>query len=478
MSRPLALEGPDERSSPTPLGRAFELVYGAALVAIPFARVGLVPVGPTFLQVADVAFAVAALLWLALVARRELPLPPMRALAPIGLWLAAALLSLVAAPSLRGALVKLLALCYLAAIALLTASLGSTARGLRFALRAVTFGAGVTGALGCLSVLLFYLGVRDRAVNIFLWNYGSIPTGAYPRVVVFFMNANMLQSYLLVGVSAAGALAALTAGLERKLALAAIVAMSVTSVFTLSTGLGGLGLMLAGALVVVPRWRGAKKSLARELVLLGGALAVALGLTVVTVFLLVPKGAGDVRLGPVDLSLETSGRVDVWKGAAKTFAARPLTGAGIGTLVAETSHVRALNTTEQLSSGGPLVTTARKMEAHNVWLNVAGQLGVLGLLAALWLTVEATRAAWWRRAGGDVAPSLAEREARLAVLLGLLGALGYHGLFGAFEDARHVWFLFGLAFAVGATFVGGRAASQLRQSPDADEREPTLETPT
>ena len=457
----------DERASP--LARAFELVYGASLVAIPFARIGLVPVGPTFLQVADLGFAVAAALWLVLVLRRELPLPSRGALAPFALWVAAALLSLVAAPSLKGALVKVVALCYLGAIALLTASLGSTARGLRVALRSMVLGAGVTGALGCLSVALFYLGVRDRAVNIFLWNYGSIPTGAYPRVVVFFMNANMLQSYLLVGVSAAGALAALSSGLERRLALAAIVAMSVTSVFTLSTGLGGLGLMLAVALVVVPRWRGAKKSLAREAVLLGGALAVALGLAVVTVFLLVPKGTGDVRLGPVDLSLETSGRVDVWKGAAKTFASRPLTGAGIGTLVAETSHVRALNTTEQISSGGPLVTTARKMEAHNVWLNVAGQLGVFGLAAALWLTFEATRASWL----GARAASLAEREVRLAVLLGLLGALGYHGLFGAFEDARHVWFLFGLAFAVGATFASARG-----RGPAEEDRAPTEEPST
>src|SRR5262249_29172272 len=201
----------------------------------------------------------------------------------------------------------------LCSIFVVTHSLASDERGLRLVLGGFLAGVGVTGVLGVAGVVLYYLGLRDHASNPFLWSYGSVPVGSYPRVAVFFANANMACNYLLVGIAAA-ALAWPLMPRRRTLLLVVGAAACVTAVFTLSTGLGGLALGGAVAIIALRRRHGWLD------VGVGAAgLAGAVGFAVITIFLLVPRGAGDVRLGPVDLSLETSGRVAVWVSALETW---------------------------------------------------------------------------------------------------------------------------------------------------------------
>ena len=79
------------------------------------------------------------------------------------------------------------------------------------------------------------------------------------------------------------------------------------------------------------------------------------------------------------------------------------------------------------------------MEAHNAWLSVLGQAGVVGLGAFLWLLYEIARG--WRAHLGADSELL---ELRPALLGAVAGALLFHGVFGAVEEARHLWALFGL----------------------------------
>jgi putative inorganic carbon (hco3(-)) transporter len=430
---------PDVPSSARPAYAAF----AAFAFAVPVVRLGLVPVGSTMLQVADLLFLACAALYLHGLVRRTIALPPRRWIAASVIFFAAAAVSIVGTENPKASLVKLLATGYLLTIAAVTYGLGSQSKAaLRFVLASWGGAAALTGLLGVVGVAMFYAGVRDRTINIFLWNHGSIPVGSYPRVVVLFMNANMLCSYLLVGLGALGMLAPLVERGWLRWMLLVGAAMCVTATFTLSTGLGGIALSVALGWIL---WRHRLKKVRfwREGAVGVGALAGAAGFAVITVFLLVPKGQGDMNLGPVDLSFETSGRVSVWESSAETFANHPVKGIGIGTLVALTSHPRALNTVDKLGTT-EMNTKPTRMEAHNVWLNVAAQVGLLGLVPFLALIALVTRTAWPR--AFDSSPWA---EVKIAAFACLIGALYYHGFFGSFEDSRQYWFLFGAILSVG-----------------------------
>ncbi len=421
--------------------RAAYLAFAAFAFVVPLVRVALVPVGSTMIQVADFLFLVCTGLYVHGLIRRRIPLPPMKWVLASVAFFAASGVSIIGTENPKASLIKLVATGYLLTIAALTYGLASRSKaGLRFVLASWGGAAALTGVLGVLGVLMFYAGIKDRSVNVFLWNYGSVPVGGYPRVVVLFMNANMLCSYLLVGLGTLAMLAPLVERRWLRWMVLAGAAMCVTATFTLSTGLGGIALAIALGWILW-RHRIGKLMLVREGALGVGALGAAAGLALITIFLLVPKGKGDVHLGPVDLSLETSGRVSVWESSAETFAHHPIKGIGVGTLVAITSHPHALNTADKIGTAA-MVTKPMRMEAHNVWLNVAAQVGLLGLVPFLALVAFVTRGAWPQRADGSP-----WAEIKIAAFACLVGALYYHGFFGSFEDSRQYWFLFGAILA-------------------------------
>jgi len=73
-------------------------------------------------------------------------------------------------------------------------------------------------------------------------------------------------------------------------------------------------------------------------------------------------------------------------------------------------------------------------DAHNVFLNVAAQAGLVGLAGLLMLMAYAMRLS---------------RANSVALVLGLtfLNGFAYQGLTGSFEDTRHLWVLFGILIA-------------------------------
>jgi hypothetical protein len=427
---------------PSPLLRLTFAVYAAFAFAVPIVRAGLIPVASTLVQLADLLFVLCAGLFGVALLRGEVKLPPKAWTIAAALFFVGSAVSVAGTENPKHSLVKLFATGYLLSIAVVTYGLACRSKqDLRFVLASWAAPCALTGVLGVLGALGYYVGIRDRSVNIFLWNYGSIPSGSYPRIVVLFMNANMLCSYLLVGLGALGMLAPFVSRTTRYWSLAAAAAMCVTSVFTLSTGLGGIALGVAIAWALFHRFRGTT-SIVREGVVLLGGFGAAAGFAIITIFLLVAKGQGDVRLGPVDLSLETSGRVSVWDSSAHTFARHPIKGIGIGALVAETSHPRALNTVDKLGTA-EMNTKPTKMEAHNVWLNVAAQVGLVGLVPFLALIGLVTRASVPRKAEGEP-----WTDVKIAAASCLVAALYYHGFFGSFEDSRHYWFLFGVILAI------------------------------
>jgi O-antigen ligase len=393
---------------------------GVALLSLSGAW-GTDVLGPR-LQLSDVAFAVAALGFVVELARGRLRLHWVPADAALAAYVACAALSTLLSATPRP--VKLLGLLLLATIYVLP----------RYVPREVLArgwlgGAVFAGVVGLVGIVLFYAGWRVRPGNPFVAAYGSIPVGDYPRIVGFFGNPNMYCSYL------ACALAAVAWRRPRgSVAMAALLLMN--ALFTLSVAVGGIAL---GAAVW---WRGR----GRKLLLAGASLAAA-ALLALTLVQLVPRGSGDVNVGPWDVRLAEGGRIDIWRGALATAARHPVVGQGYGTLVGQATNPRATVSMEKWGTAAMTDTAPTAVEAHDVWLNVLGQTGVLGLAAFALFVGLVTRAS--------------RRDA--ALLAGVVAALLYHGLFAAIEDARHLWLLLGVAVQPGDARPRGAPAPAPRE---------------
>jgi hypothetical protein len=81
-------------------------------------------------------------------------------------------------------------------------------------------------------------------------------------------------------------------------------------------------------------------------------------------------------------------------------------------------------------------------DAHDTFLSIAAQCGLVGLAALIALIVYAARTTFPLR--------LLARDrnlVRLALGLAFLDAFAYQGLGGSYEDTRHLWLLLGLLLA-------------------------------
>lgn len=446
MPPELAARAPLATDSPALAARVSLALLVAAIAAIPLQRHSLLPGTGGRLQLSDALVILATLTALPTLWRRRRELLQVPYLATAA-YVLAALLSAVNAPDPSKTVLKAAGIGTLGAAMLLVGmQRGARARVARLC-DAWLLSALVVAALTALGALAFYVLGKDSALHrLSAFSYGSLPPGNYPRVSGFFGNGNMYCNYLIL---TAGVLVARWPAIAGRWGTRApwlaLAIFAPGALFSLSTGLGGLGLGLA-----LWCWRQgepAARWLRRGLI--AGGLAGATFLAFITVAAIVPPGQGDVPiLGPLgDLSLEPSGRLAGWISTLETIRKYPLLGAGADELVAHIAHRWA---TQGIRSQAP--GTLMHLEAHNVWLGIWAQMGVLALVAF------AVLVAWLLR-------GLLRRDApRDAFALGvaLVAAVLYHGQFGSFEDARYLWPYLGLCIALRPAAPG----SELRAAQD------------
>ncbi|MEO7156400.1 MAG: O-antigen ligase family protein [Vicinamibacterales bacterium] len=336
----------------------------------------------------------------------------------VALFVAATIVSALAAPDRRHSLIKAAGTAYLAVLGALSAHYSRQLEMRKPLLLAWLVATVVTITACAAGVVLFF---ARAPANPFLYGYGSLPAGPYPRVMGLFTNANMLCSYL----NAAGlvVLSGERAGLIRRaIAVPVVVAVCLSAVLTLSPNLGGLA--LAGSLwfaATTPRGYGLRAATIRWA---GTAAAVVF----VVAILVSPTVLNHAEARDWD-GIEPSSRVQTWVAAAEVFREHPWVGAGPGAEVAHVAYVNA-------SHGYELLT-----DAHNTWLSVLAHTGLLGfvpfavaigmLIARMRQRLDVTTRGAWRSG------------LELALLAGLL----YPSLSGSFEDSRHVWILMGMVHA-------------------------------
>lgn len=314
-------------------------------------------------------------------------------------------------------LVKLAGKIYLAAVPYLVMTILDTDRKYRIALGAWIAGAAVCVGVGLLSLLLFYVDRPNPLLGYTLFHLGTLPPGDYPRLASTFVNANMLANYL--NVSLLIVIAGIAGVIGRRLRTVMIAGVLFVATFTISPGLGGI-FLAAGLLLFFVGYAGADyPAWLRRLIIAGcfaGAAAIIFAASVSPARQPEPAFGFDVG----DIHLEPSSRFMTWRGAFGTFTDHPLLGVGVGL---ETCRVAYID----LSGRNQLLT-----EAHNAFINVAADSGILGFAATFGIVFF-----FARRINSK------DNTTRILAIALICGFL-YHGLTGSFEDSRHLWALMGL----------------------------------
>ena len=347
---------------------------------------------------------------------------------PLALYLFAMGLSAAFSGDPERSAVKLATQLYLLSLPVIVLILVETETDLRRLFVAWFAASAAVAAIAAAAAAAFYLDPDNRLLAFARNDYGTLPPGDYPRLRVTFLYAAMLCNYLTVSLAMLLAARRLgwISGTPFGLLLGGILFAAALS---LTPGLGGI--FLAAGLWTWLLFMRSRSRLAR-LALTAAVAAASLFVLAMALTPFLHRTAPFLIAVPgTDLTLAPAVRLMAWLDAASNFAADPWLGRGLG---AEAVNVRIV-----LPSG----ELAGVTDAHNTFLNVAVQCGVAGLIALVVLFI------WvWRRtrpfrlAGTGVAGTL-----RLALGFAFLNAFFYQGLGGSFEDARHLWLLFGLFLA-------------------------------
>jgi O-antigen ligase len=400
--------------------RIWQWMFLLLVATLPFQTILQFRVANTSVQFSDLIVPVAGLAWL-LDRRRD------------GAWsifysflaifiVAMALSALFSVdPGTSG--VKLSGKILLAAIAFLAFNFVRSA-GFEPLVRAWTAAALIVLIACVIGIAAFYAGFRNPQTNLVLHPiFGSLPAGNYPRIEGFSLFPAILCNYLSVSwwlAMIGGATLWVRAGILSMFRPLLILA----NIFTFTPGLGGF--LLSNGIFIGRKF---PSPVPRYLAISMGVLAATgvLLASMLTLFALTPNG---VHIPILNGEFIASHRVDAWSSALETFSRHPIFGVGIGMPTSSAVYMDP-NGNRQLLA-----------DAHNTYINVLAESGVLGFLAFFAIVFWS---GWQliRTAGLDSKKNLT----RLCLGLALIDAFFFQGLTGSYEDQRHIWVLLGLVAA-------------------------------
>ena len=330
-------------------------------------------------------------------------------------YFGALLLSAIYSENPRRSFVKLTGETYLITLPLIIVSVVRSLPRLRLVFLVWVAGAIVPLAVALFGLLLFYAFPNVAILGEITYHYGAVPVGNFPRISSTFVSPSMFCNYLTVTLSLV-AVSQVMQWIGRRVAFWLYVLIGVAAVFTVSIALGGF-LLAAGLLF----WKFSTGRALRTIALVL-AIASAVGFLAISPFELTSPSMPQDRYAP-------SSRLIVWSDAVRTFLENPFVGRGVGMPAANVAYRNSDGSWSMLA------------DAHNTFLNVAAQAGVVGLIAFALVILSILKAAFRKKS-----------ESVSAVGYGLAVAFTvafiYDGLTGSYENARHLWVLIGLILAV------------------------------
>jgi O-antigen ligase len=396
-----------------------EAIFLALIASLPVMRPVLLHVRTYTIPPADFIFILAVLAAIVDVVRGRKSIPRSRIIVWVALYAAALSMSTIMSIDRPLSRIKFAGDLYLFGLAGLALTHVRSLPALRRALLAWTAGVVITVVAAGAGLALFILGVRDPYNgNPFLSIHGSLPDGTYPRVMGLFLNPNMYCAYLVA--SLAIVVTAYRAGWIPRVTAAILGAgIVVAGAWSLSPGFGGMLIVIACG--IRASWQRTRPGLVRA-----ATLASAIGAACfIAAIVASPQPGAALSLH----GLRPSSRMLAWIGSMKAFPAHPWFGKGLGVGVVEIRYINPAGEYELLT------------DAHNTWLSILVQCGVIGLAAFTALTV-----ALWR--GSNVRAQGTPYDRVVAGLsVAFVAGFLYQSLSGSFENTRHVWMLIGLLAA-------------------------------
>ena len=318
---------------------------------------------------------------------------------------------------------KLAGVFYLIGLTILTINVVGSEKLLKVSIKVWIAASTLVCLVGVITVALFYIDRTSPWHSLFLHHYGSLPVGNYPRIQSTFVYPAMLCNYLTVAILMI--LAAIKLGWIKMYFGVTVLAMhGIAALFTLTPGLGGLIFSVAtwfGLSLI----RNKQYFLGRTILFAGAAAFVAF--LAASAFSIWPIATSPFTFDFFGTRIDPSQRLLAWRDSVRTFLEHPVFGKGIGLGVAGVRF--------QAPSGQMQFLT----DAHNTFLSVAAQAGILGLIALISLIVSVIR-----RGSQLLDTSTELRTVRTALVLAFVSGFILQGFVGSFEDARHLWVLIGL----------------------------------
>lgn len=317
--------------------------------------------------------------------------------------------------------IKLSGIVYLVGLTVIAVNVVTTERILKQTVIVWVAASSIVCTIGVITIMLFYFDRSSSWHSLFLHHYGSLPVGNYPRIQSTFLYPAMLCNYLTVGFAltlAAGKVGWL--GLKTWITIALLHCLC--AAFTITPGLGGFFFALVVGVSAISA-RSIRPSI-------GAGLTASAASVLVSAISLWPIQTSPYVFSFHEIRFDPTQRLLAWQGALETFLAFPILGKGIGLGVASVQFLAPSGQMQLLT------------DAHNVWLSVAGQAGIIGVVSLLILTIAIIKRS---RSAKPSSPTLA--TIRYALLIAFVSTFLIQGLIGSFEDARHLWVLIGLIIA-------------------------------
>lgn len=375
------------------------------------------------LQITDLFFLITFGFWVLALALRKINFRFEKSFYFLGLYAVGLLFSTIFSENPKLSFVKYLGEVYLIGLTVMTFNLVRSQEMLKKVVIVWIAASTVSALAGTSTVAFFYLNISNFVTEFSLHHFGSLPPGNYPRIQSTFFYPSLLCNYLTVS------LMMLLAALNREWLSRVIFfiiggLLIVTIAFTVTPGIGGVLLAIALWYWLIHKDRG---HYALSKIILSAGVLAAVCFILVSTFTLINTPTSPYFYVWGGMRIDPTQRLLAWQGAFHTLLSHPFFGKGLGLGVAEVYYMPP--------SGQMQILT----DAHNISLSVAGQSGLGGILPLIFICI-----AVFRRTLPLSFSSENKSVLRVGFGIAFVSAFIYQGLIGSFEDARHLWVLFGL----------------------------------
>ncbi len=379
------------------------------------------------LQFTEIIFVILAVSIAGLFAirRKFVPFDPVYFI--FGAYFFALALSAIFSERPNQSVVKLAGEAYLIGLGLLAFLLARSPADIRRVFVVWLAGSTIVALIAVVTVAMFYIDRSSPWHLYFLHHYGSLPPGNYPRVDATFIYPAMLCNFLNVGI-------VFLLGSRRlewispPIFWILLILHLIAAAFTVTPGLGGIFL----AVGIWIAWEAAERRQMPRAILYGGlGTAAAIAFVIVSAFSVRTIATSPYTFDILGWRIDPTQRLLTWQGSFETFLQNPVFGKGLDLGVASVRFLAPSGQNQLLTEG------------HNVFLNVAGQSGILGVGTLVALSVFLF---------SRVRPLTGTNDElfviRRTLFVAFIAAFIYQGLTGSFENARHLWVLFGMMAAM------------------------------